>query len=112
MYDDTGAYNPDIGETGGFGGEPFKPNNSIPGVNVVKPDLNNPHPKVAKRLAEYKAAGGDPANLVVIDNAIWPSILAKYPVDQRNAVKTQMKDKFYADQIAALGTGKPGVQED
>jgi hypothetical protein len=91
---------------------PFDPNDSIPGVQTIKPNLADPHPKVAKRLAEYTAAGGDPKNLVVIDNSIWPSVLAQYPAEQRNAVKKQMKDKFYADQIAALGTGKPGVQED
>jgi hypothetical protein len=84
-------------------------------VTTVKPNLSNPHPKVAKRLADYTAAGGDPANFVVIDNAIWQSLLSQYPVEERNAMKKQLKNKFYTDQITALGvqgTGKPGVQED
>lgn len=110
VYDDTGAYNPELGDTGGFGGEPFDPNSSIPGVQVVKPNLANPHPNVQKRLDEYVAAGGDPNNFVVIDNSIWPTVLAQYPPEQRNEMKKQMKNQFYADQMAALGTGNPGVQ--
>jgi hypothetical protein len=110
VFEDTGEYNPNIGETGGFGGTPFDPNSSIPGVQTVKPNLSNPHPKVQKRLNEYIAAGGDPNNFVVIDNSIWQSVLAQYPQSQRNAMKKQMKNKFYADQIASLGTGTPGVQ--